>query len=107
MLVTTSETIAGREVAETLGMVRGSAIRTRHVFADIVEFTRNLVGLELHHYNKMMAEAREQALDRMRADAHRVGADAVVAVRFATSSIASGASEMLAYGTAVKLAPRV
>ena len=107
MLLTTSETIAGREITETLGLARGSSIRTRHVFADMVEFMRNLVGLELHHYNKMMAEAREQALDRMKADAHRVGADAVISVRFATSAIASGASEMLAYGTAVKLAPRV
>ena len=104
MLLTTSETIAGREIGETLGMVRGSAIRTRHVFADFVEFMRNLVGLELHHYNKMMAEAREQALDRMVANAHRVGADAVIAIRFATSAIAAGASEMLAYGTAVRLA---
>ncbi len=105
MLVTTTEAISGQEITDTLGLVRGSAIRTRHVFADIVEFTRNLVGLELHHYNKMMAEAREQALDRMKADARRVGADAVTTVRFATSAIASGASEMLAYGTAVKLAP--
>ena len=103
MLVTSTESIAGQRVTETLGLVRGSSIRTRHVFADMAEFMRNLVGLELHHYNKMMAEAREQALDRMRADAHRVGADAVVAVRFATSAIASGASEMLAYGTGVKL----
>ena len=103
MLVTTSHEIQGAEIAETLGLVRGSAIRTRHVFADFAEWLRNLVGMELHHYTKMMAEAREQALDRMQADARRLGADAVVSLRFATSAIASGASEMLAYGTAVKL----
>ncbi len=105
MLLTTSETISGMEVTESLGMVRGAAIRTRHVFADLVEFMRNLAGAELHHYTKMMAETREQALDRMKADARRMSADAVISVRFATSAIASGASEMLAYGTAVKLRP--
>lgn len=103
MLVTTSDLIPGRTITQTLGLVRGSAIRTRHVFADFSEFLRNLAGAELHHYTKMMAEAREQALDRMEADARRLGADAVVCLRFATSAIAAGASEMLAYGTAVKL----
>ena len=103
MLVTTSDLIPGRTNTQTLGLVRGSAIRTRHVFADFSEFLRNLAGAELHHYTKMMAEAREQALDRMEADARRLGADAVVCLRFATSAIAAGASEMLAYGTAVKL----
>lgn len=103
MLVTTSDLIPGRPITQTLGLVRGSAIRTRHVFADFSEFLRNLAGAELHHYTKMMAEAREQALDRMEADARRLGADAVVCLRFATSAIAAGASEMLAYGTAVKL----
>ena len=103
MLLTTVDEIPGRKVAQTLGLVRGSAIRTRHVFADFVEFLRNLAGSELHHYTKMMAETREQALDRMQADARRLGADAVICLRFATSAIASGASEMLAYGTAVKL----
>jgi uncharacterized protein YbjQ (UPF0145 family) len=103
MLITTTDLIPGRTITQTLGLVRGSAIRTRHVFADFSEFLRNLAGAELHHYTKMMAEAREQALDRMEADARRLGSDAVVCVRFATSAIASGASEMLAYGTAVKL----
>lgn len=103
MMVTTSHEIHGEEIIETLGLVRGSSIRTRHVFADFTEWLRNLAGAELNHYTKMMAEAREQALDRMQADARRIGADAVVSLRFATSAIASGASEMLAYGTAVKL----
>ena len=105
MLVTTNNEVFGHEVVETLGLVRGSAIRTRHVFADITEWFRNLVGAELHHYTKMMAETREQALDRMIEQARKMGADAIVMTRFATSSIAAGASEMLAYGTAVRLRP--
>lgn len=103
MIVVTGNVIAGHEVAETIGLVRGSAIRTRHVFADITEWLRNLVGAELNHYTKMMAEAREQALDRMVDQARKQGADAILMMRFTTSSIAAGASEMLAYGTAVRL----
>ena len=103
MLITTNNEVIGREVVETLGLVRGSAIRTRHIFADITEWFRNLVGAELHHYTKMMAETREQALDRMIEHARKLGADAVLTTRFATSSITLGASEMLAYGTAVRL----
>ncbi len=103
MIVTTTDHIWGREVQETLGLVRGSSIRTRHVFLDFVEWMRNLVGMELQHYTKMMAETREQALDRMKEQARKMDADAILNIRFATSSIASGASEMLAYGTAVKL----
>ena len=103
MIVTTTDHIWGREVRETLGLVRGSSIRTRHVFLDFVEWMRNLVGMELQHYTKMMAETREQALDRMKEQARKMDADAILNIRFATSSIASGASEMLAYGTAVKL----
>ena len=106
MIITTCEGIAGQTIVETLGLVRGSSIRTRHVFLDFVEWLRNLVGMELQHYTKMMAETREQALDRMQEQARKMGANAVLNIRFATSSIASGASEMLAYGTAVKLAPK-
>lgn len=102
MIVTTTDHVAGREVQETLGLVRGASIRTRHVFQDFVEWLRNLVGMELQHYTKMMAETREQALDRMKEEARKLGADAILNIRFATSSIASGASEMLVYGTAVK-----
>ena len=105
MLITTCDSVEERRTIQTLGLVRGSAIRSRHVFHDFGEWLRNLVGSELHHYTKMMAETRERALDRMSDHAHRMGADAVVAVRFATTSIASGAAELLAYGTAVKLAP--
>jgi uncharacterized protein YbjQ (UPF0145 family) len=101
MIVTTTSHIPGRQVVMTLGLVRGSAIRTRHVFADFGEWIRNLVGAELHHYTKMMAETREQALDRMIADATRLGANGVIGVRFGTMKITSGAAEMFVYGTAV------
>ena len=104
MLVATTETIAGKRVVETLGIVRGNTIRARHVGKDIVAVMRNLVGGEIHEFTKLVAESREQALDRMVEDAERLGADAVVAVRFTTSVLMGGAAELLAVGTAVKLA---
>lgn len=103
MIITTTEHIHGQEITETLGLVRGSSIRTRHLGADITEWFRNLVGAELSHYTKMMAEAREQALGRMQDEARQLGADAIIQIRFATSGIAAGASEMLVYGTAVRV----
>ena len=103
MIITTAESIAGSEIAETLGVARGNTIRARHVGTDIVAGLRNLVGGEVSEYTKLMAEAREQAADRMMDDARRMGADAVITVRFSTSMIAQGAAEILAYGTAVKL----
>jgi uncharacterized protein YbjQ (UPF0145 family) len=103
ILCSTTETVPGAEIVETLGLVRGSACRTRHVLTDITEWFRNLVGMELHDYLKMMGETREQALDRMKDHALQLGADAVVAVRIETSNIASGSYEVLAYGTAVRL----
>ena len=105
MLITTSNNLPDRQIVETLGLVRGAAIRSRHLFEDIGEWFRNLVGAELHHYTKMMGETREQALDRMTEQARTLRADAIISVRFATTSIASGAAELLAYGTAVRLAP--
>ncbi|MEM7200337.1 MAG: YbjQ family protein [Planctomycetota bacterium] len=107
MLVATTELVAGREIAEVLGMVKGSSIRSRNFFQDVSEWLRNLAGAELNHYTKMMAEAREQALDRMTEDARRIGADAVIGVRFATSGVAAGAAELMAYGTAVRLVAAV
>ncbi|MBU1175459.1 MAG: YbjQ family protein [Alphaproteobacteria bacterium] len=104
MLIATSEKIEGREIAETLGLVRGNTIRARHVGTDIIAGLRNLVGGEVTEYTKLLGEAREQALDRMVAEAERLGADAIVGMRFATSMVAQGAAEILAYGTAVKLA---
>ncbi len=103
MIVVTTEEIAGRQITETLGLVRGNTIRARHVGRDIVAGLRTLVGGEIHEYGKLMGEAREQALDRMVVEARELGADAVVNVRFSTSVIIGGAAEMLAYGTAVKL----
>jgi uncharacterized protein YbjQ (UPF0145 family) len=103
MLVTTTDTVAGRAVRETLGLVRGSTVRSKHVGADLVAGLRNIVGGELREYAQLLAGAREQALDRMIAAAQELGADAVVATRFETSTIRSGASEVIAYGTAVRL----
>ena len=103
MLIATTETIANHTITKTLGLVRGNTIRARHVGKDITAALRNLVGGEVTEYTKMVAESREQALDRMVAQAESLGADAVVAVRFTTSVITSGAAELLAVGTAVKL----
>lgn len=104
MIVSTTETIAGKRVVQTLGIARGNTIRARHLGKDILAGLRNLVGGEIHEFTKLVAESREQALDRMVEDAQRQGADAVVSVRFTTSVITSGAAELLAVGTAVKLA---
>jgi len=101
MIVTTSSTIAGKQVIRTLGLVRGNTIRARHIGKDIMALMRNLVGGEVSEYTKMLAEAREQALDRMVEEARSLGANAIVDVRFATSMLMQGAAELLAYGTAV------
>ncbi|RLG38292.1 MAG: YbjQ family protein [Thermoproteota archaeon] len=101
MIVTTTDNIPGKRIVKTLGLVRGNTIRARHIGRDIVAALRNLVGGEVTDYTKMMAEAREQALDRMLAEARALGANAVVGVRFATSFVMQGAAELLAYGTAV------
>jgi uncharacterized protein YbjQ (UPF0145 family) len=103
MLVSTTETVAGREIAETLGIARGNVIRAKHIGTDIVAGLRNLVGGEVSEYTKLMGEAREQAYDRMIADAQRQGADAIVGMRFSTSMVMQGSAEILAYGTAVRL----
>lgn len=103
MIVATTADIAGSRVSQTLGMVRGSSVRTRHVGKDIIAVFRNLAGGEIPEYTKMLAEAREQATDRMIEEAQMLGADAIVSVRFQTSMVMTGAAEMLCYGTAVKL----
>jgi uncharacterized protein YbjQ (UPF0145 family) len=103
MLYINTETIAGKEIVESLGMARGSTVRSRNIGRDIFASLKNIVGGEIEEYTKLQADAREQALQRMIADAQNLGADAVVNVRFTTSVVAQGASEMLAYGTAVKL----
>ncbi|WP_425463217.1 YbjQ family protein [Maritimibacter fusiformis] len=101
-MLTTTDTVPGREF-EVLGLVRGSTVRAKHIGSDIVAGLRNLVGGEVKEYAALMAGAREQALDRMKAEAEKLGADAVIALRFETSTITQGASEILAYGTAVRL----
>jgi uncharacterized protein YbjQ (UPF0145 family) len=101
MIITTTETIQGKQIVRTLGLVRGNTIRARHIGRDILALLRNLVGGEIRDYTKLLAESREQSLDRMMAEAERLGANAVVQVRFATSVLMGGAAELLAYGTAV------
>jgi uncharacterized protein YbjQ (UPF0145 family) len=101
MLVVTSETIAGKKIVKTLGLVRGNTVRARHIGKDIMAGLRNIVGGEVHEYAKLIAESREQVLDRMVAEARSLGANAVIATRFTTSVLAAGAAELLAVGTAV------
>jgi uncharacterized protein YbjQ (UPF0145 family) len=101
MIVVTTEHIPGRRVTKAVGLVRGNTIRARHLGRDIGALLRNIVGGEIREYTKMMGEAREQALDRMVEEAESLGANAVVAVRFTTSMIVSGAAEIVAFGTAV------
>ena len=103
IIMSTTFEIPGREVAEILGVVRGNTIRARHIGSDIAATLKGVVGGEIKGYVKAMSDAREEALERMLKDAGDKGADAVVGVRFATSSIMAGAAEILVYGTAVKL----
>ncbi|MBN2071219.1 MAG: YbjQ family protein [Candidatus Krumholzibacteriota bacterium] len=102
MIIVTLETVPGRKIVETLGLVRGNTIRARNIGRDILAVMRNIVGGEIVEYTKMIAESREQALDRMLDEAKALGADAVVGFRFTTSSMMDGAAELLAYGTAVR-----
>ncbi len=103
MIYVTTETIAGATIKESLGLARGSTVRSRNIGRDIFASLKNIVGGEIEEYTKLQADAREQALQRMLADAKRMNADAVVCVRFTTSVVTQGASEILAFGTAVKL----
>ncbi|MBK7869839.1 MAG: YbjQ family protein [Saprospiraceae bacterium] len=103
MIITTTDFIPGQEIVEVIDVVRGSTIRSRHIGRDIMAGLKQIVGGEISEYTSMMAEAREQAIDRMIADAERIGADAIINVRFTTSAVMQSASEILAYGTAVKL----
>lgn len=98
------ETVPGREIGSALGLVKGSTVRAKHVGSDIIAGLRNIVGGEVKEYAQLLAAAREQAMDRMVAEAISLGADAIVGVRMQTSAIQNGASEVVFYGTAVKLA---
>ena len=101
MIIVTTDNIEGMKVTKTIGLVKGSTIRAKNLGRDIVASLRNLVGGEITDYTKMMAEAREQAIERMVEDAEKQGANAIVGMRFVTSMVMSGASEVIAYGTAV------
>jgi len=101
MILTTTESIKGKKIVRTLGLAKGNTIRARHIGRDIMALLRNIVGGAITAYTKLLAESREQSLDRLTADAQRLGANAVVEVRFATSVLMGGAAELLAYGTAV------
>jgi len=101
MIIVTSGHIEGKRIVKTLGMVKGSTIRARHIGRDIVAGLRGMVGGEVKEYTKLMAEAREQSIKRMTEDAEKMGANAIVDTRFVTSMVMSGASELLVYGTAV------
>jgi uncharacterized protein YbjQ (UPF0145 family) len=103
MILVTTDFVPGYRVTEALGLVRGSTIRAKHVGRDIVAALRNVFGGEIKEYTEMMIESRAQSMMRMEAQAEQAGADAVICVRFVTSQVMSGAAELLAYGTAVKL----
>lgn len=103
MLFVTTETISGKTITESLGVARGSTVRSRNIGRDIFASLKNIVGGEIEEYTKLQADAREQAIQRMLTDAQRMNADAVIGVRFNTSVVTQGASEILAFGTAVKL----
>jgi len=102
MIISTTETVAGREITAQLGIARGNTVRARNIGRDIFAALKNIVGGEIEEYTKLMADSREEALFRMIKDAERMGADAIVNVRFTTAMIMQGSAEILAYGTAVK-----
>jgi uncharacterized protein YbjQ (UPF0145 family) len=106
MILATTDAVPGRAIAETIGLVRGSTVRAAHALHDTKAWFKNVVGGEVGEYTKLLAESREQALDRMVAEARARGADAVIGLRFSACEIEDGMAEMLAYGTAVKLAAR-
>lgn len=105
MIVVNTDFVHGRKISEMLGMVRGSTIRAKHLGKDIMAGLRTIVGGEIKEYAEMIVESRNESVRRMEAQAEKLGADAVINVRFVTSQVMSGAAELLAYGTAVKLEP--
>lgn len=103
MLITTSDEVPGKKIVQVFGLVRGNTIRARHIGRKILAHIRYLIGGEVTDYTKMIAESREQSIDRMIAEAQKLGANAIVAMRFTTAEVMQGAAELLAYGTAVKV----
>ena len=104
MIIVTTDQITGREIKETLGIVKGNTIRAKHIGKDIMAGLRSVVGGEIKEYTESLNEAREESIKRMVSEAEGLDADAVIAVRFTTSQVMTGAAELLVYGTAVKLA---
>jgi len=102
MILTTSENVAGKKIKKTLGMVKGNTIKARHVGSDFVAGIKNIFGGEIKGYTKMINSARDEAINRMKEEAVKLNADAIISVRFTTSEVMQGAAEILAYGTAVK-----
>ncbi len=105
MIVTPASNIVGQRVVKTLGLARGNTIRARHLGKDVLAVFKNIVGGEIEEYTKMMGEAREQAIDRMVADAKSLGANAITDMRFSTAYIMGAAAEIVAYGNAVVVEP--
>ncbi|WDV47497.1 YbjQ family protein [Clostridiaceae bacterium M8S5] len=103
MIIVNTDYVAGKKVSETLGLVKGSTIRAKHVGKDIISGFRNLVGGEMNEYADMLNEARQIATSRMADEAKKLGADAIINLRYSTSAVMQGAAEILVYGTAVKL----
>jgi len=103
MIITTTQTVPGKEITEILGVARGSTVRARNVGRDLFAGLKNLVGGEIEEYTKLQAQSREQAMQRMIKDAEVMGADAIIGMRLTTAMVVQGGAEMLAYGTAVKL----
>ena len=103
MIITTTETVPNREIEKILGIARGSTVRSRNIGRDIFAGFKNIIGGEISEYTQLQAQSREQALERMVEDAESMEADAILNVRLTTSMVMQGASELLAYGTAVKL----
>jgi len=101
MILSTTKEVAGKRVVKTIGLVKGNTIRARHLGKDIIAAMRNITGGEIYEYTKMLAQAREESIDRMIEQAEKLGANAIVEVRFTTSMVMSAAAEILAYGTAV------
>ena len=101
MIIVSSPSIPGKKIVKTLGLVKGNTIRARHIGKDILAAFRNIVGGEIHEYTKLMAESREQALDRLKESAEQMGANAVISVISTTSMISQGAAELMVFGTAV------
>lgn len=103
MILTSTDEIKGKKIVEVIGLVKGNTVRARHIGQDFMAFLRNVVGGEVRNYTKLIAESREQAIDRMVAEAEARGANAIVCVRLITATIMQGAAELLAFGTAVRV----